>query len=166
MESIQTLISQAADGTDIEVREYSGRAMYGKQCIAIVGEMSQMLCLIASVIQNAHTEAFDAALHADSDEEKDDACELTGDVADVISNILDYRTDSMGLSTVLYWPGVEWVEPEMTFDLWKEGIAEMMDCSVASLVKKCEGKFNLRSAYDQKQSIEDAVEDIDCSCND
>lgn len=112
MESIQNLIRAAANDTDIEVRSYSGRAMYGKQCIAIVGEMSQMLCLIASVIQNAHTEAFEAALHADSEDEKDEACELTGNVTDIIDSILEYRTDSMGLSTVLYWPHIEWVDDE------------------------------------------------------
>ena len=112
MESLQALIIEAADCTDIEVRSYSGRGVYNRQCLAVVGNISELRVLIATVISEAHTSVFEAAIETESDIDKDQADAESNALIDLIDQIMDYETDSMGLSTVLYWPSVEWVEPE------------------------------------------------------
>lgn len=157
MESLQHLITEAADGTDIEVRSYSGRAMYGRECVAIVGDISELHALIANVLKEAHTTVYEAAIDANDDDEKDQADKESDAMFELIDQIMDYRTDSMGLSTVLYWPRLAWVEPEMTFEEWKAGIAEMMDISVAELIKRSEDIQDLKDAFDDGYTIEEAV---------
>lgn len=157
MESLQTLITEAADGTDIEVRSYSGRGMHGRECLAIVGGISELRTLIATVLSEAHTTVYEAAIDANHDDEKARVDKESDAMHDLISDIMDYETDSMGLSTVLYWPCTEWVEPKMSFNEWKAGIAEMMDISVAELIKRSEDIQDLNDAFDDGYTIEEAV---------
>lgn len=78
---------------ETEARSYSGRAMYGKECFAIVTDDS------------AWQIAVRAARYLG--EEQDDMEDTSA-----LEYILDHepRTDSMGLGTVYYWPGLEVVQ--------------------------------------------------------
>lgn len=70
-----------------EVRSYSGRGMYGAQCLAIT---------VDSMTNDAEflmTLALDVA---DSD----------GDLARTLAD--GVRSDSLGRGTVYYWPGIEY----------------------------------------------------------
>lgn len=66
------------------IREYSGRAMYGKKCLGVVVRQGQMLDLIAHMIRNS--EDFDIEL---------------SELADAVSDI---RYDNMGLDEIVYFP--------------------------------------------------------------
>ena len=76
---------------DHEVRSYSGRFMFGKNCLGIVANSPLFLADIINQI----AEKFDL----DDDLDKSDRAEL-------FSELLDYKTDSMGLSTIYYWPSI------------------------------------------------------------
>lgn len=74
------------DWEGVEGRSYSGRAMYGKRCPAIVtGNFSDLIEVI-----------FEAV-----DWLKDDYEE--GDIRALLSNV---KQDSLGYDTVYYWPSI------------------------------------------------------------
>jgi len=93
MQAIAQLIRDIAeDGSeDTGFRnDYSGRGMYGRECVAITGSHEDCQALIAEVIKEAHA-------RADSDE-------LVFN--DVVDAVLDYKTDQMGFDIVMYWPHI------------------------------------------------------------
>lgn len=69
-----------------EAEPYSGRCMYGQKCPAVITDTP--LRVIAEVA---------AAAGEDSD-------------FSVVEQIACARLDSMGRSSVVYWPGVRWEE--------------------------------------------------------
>lgn len=69
---------------EMEVRSYSGRGMYGKECVAVV--------------IGGYTSAWTLALAI---------ADVNGGNADLFG-LEAPRQDSMGLGTVLYWPQLEW----------------------------------------------------------
>lgn len=78
-----------------EVRDdYSGRGMYGSECLAIVTDESSWS------LQNALRELVNDLKNVDAD------------VADELRVILDYEpeSDSMGRRAVYYWPSIKVVE--------------------------------------------------------
>ena len=77
-----------------KVRSYSGRAMYGKTCIGITGEDINLLTLGFAL----------AEYYRDHDD-------------DVPYNFYNYRTDSMGLGQVIYWPQMKYVDVPTKEDL-------------------------------------------------
>lgn len=82
MEELAQVIKGAADefGPDVQFRNgYSGRGMYGSQCVALVGSFNQVMGALALV------------------EEADDRITLAEDA----------RMDNMGYDIVMYWPRVE-----------------------------------------------------------
>ena len=62
--------------------DYSGRAMYGAKCVGIVGDMGDAMRFVLAVAQVVDREMAEF---------------LTRDV----------RSDSMGLSNIYYWPGLQ-----------------------------------------------------------
>ncbi len=89
-----------------EVRSYSGRYMYGKTCVAVTcdadsgSESDVVLALVEAAI--AQVADFGSL--------------TTGDVEDVIDRVRQAmrkaHTDSLGLGTVVYWPGIEFPKEE------------------------------------------------------
>ena len=74
-----SILVDAADRCDLEFRtDYSGRGMYGEQCIGVVGYLSDLLAFVLLVAEQ------------DKDLAQDELTQLTW--------------DSMGLSTIYYWP--------------------------------------------------------------
>jgi hypothetical protein len=83
MEAVESAIDLVSQ--DIEVREdYSGRAMYGETCIAIVCDLPTFAVF----------------------------CACLGSAADDWDWVSNARSDGMGLSTVYYWPEVKFEEVE------------------------------------------------------
>lgn len=80
---------------------YSGRSMYGKTCLGIISD--NPVCDIAQL-------ALAALDEADSfcDEERAEAF-----MRIVSSALTNARTDSMGRSTIVYFPGVDVPSDEM-----------------------------------------------------
>jgi hypothetical protein len=74
-------------------RSYSGRCMYGRNCLGIDGDM-------ASIVANLVSTAMELALEK----------KLSFDEREEISSVLGaMRTDSMGRGTIVYFPQVEFV---------------------------------------------------------
>lgn len=76
------IIMSTAERFDGDVRSYSGRGMYGKTCLGIVADSAQFVMSFILDVQ------------------QDDP-----DLAAILSS-QPMRTDDMGLSIILYWPGI------------------------------------------------------------
>lgn len=75
------------DNSGFSARDYSGRGMYGKECIAVCGNVAEVIARMM----------YEASLEMDQ-------CELD----EFAEEIGKCHTDSMGRSTILYWPQFEW----------------------------------------------------------
>lgn len=88
-------IKSACDSLGYDApRSYSGRGMYGKQCLGITVDR----------YTSAPEVAFRLAVELQAAGEQD-----------AIEDLLDagtWCTDSMGLGTIVYVPGLAWEEPE------------------------------------------------------
>ncbi len=86
-EKVKDLLEDAGH----ETRRYSGRAMYGRQCLAVVTD----------------AEAADVVVDAM------ERCAMGGDAESVVELarfLHGSRTDSMGRGTVIYWPNIDWAD--------------------------------------------------------
>lgn len=99
--NIQERIKQACDEIgDVEYQRYSGRGMYGDQCVGIVGSWRNCMNVIGFVIKAHNDELFGA--------EDDVSFEEFNTNVDML---MDFRSDQMGRSdVVVYWPDIEYVK--------------------------------------------------------
>jgi len=73
------ILLDAADRCGLELRTgYSGRCMYGKTCIGVVGYLSDLIAFILEIQDS------------DSDLARDELAQVS--------------SDSMGMSEIYYWP--------------------------------------------------------------
>jgi hypothetical protein len=96
-QAIAKLIREIAEDGNEDTgfrNNYSGRGMYGRECVGITGSQSDCQAIIAEVIKQAHARADDDELVFD----------------DVVDAVLDYRQDSMGFDVIIYWPHISPVE--------------------------------------------------------
>jgi len=85
---------------------YSGRGMYGRECVGITGNWKHCQQVLALVVKAD----FEAALV----QEDDDFCGM-------VDQLLNFKVDSMGHDIVLYWEDVEPVQEDDTEDTtWNE----------------------------------------------
>ena len=111
--NITKLLTETSEniGEDtVHVRSYSGRGMYGHQCLAITGPMKDCMCLIVHTLKESADEMYGAAIDSDDDYQVSDA--LRSQHLKLIDTLLDYKQDSMGYDVVLYWPDIEYTEPQ------------------------------------------------------
>lgn len=101
---LQELLS---DSGCVSVREYSGRGMYGKKCLGITGSTRECMRAISDAVTSLMQESFDAAIDATEDSEVDSAHEINDENMDIVSQLLNYDKDSMGLDVIIYWPRIE-----------------------------------------------------------
>lgn len=87
------LIVEAFENCGETVQSYSGRGMYGKRCLGVTCD--NPMATLLSMIDSFTSQAGDM-----------------GEVQDLIQELGRPQTDSMGLSSILYFPDVEWQEPE------------------------------------------------------
>ena len=93
MKSIQSIIKEKAIELGVEYcPDYSGRGMYGRECVSISGAQSECMRVIKACIVELHNEAQDEA-NDDTDYDFETALEL----------LFDHCTDSMGTGVVFYW---------------------------------------------------------------
>lgn len=83
-------LAEEVDGVRVMPQPYSGRAMYGRTCVAFALDGISPLALFGLILEGA--DRFEA----------DDREEV---IANLIQLAQDARTDSFGLGTVLYFPG-------------------------------------------------------------
>ena len=92
--------------TDYTPRKYSGRAMYGKQCLGVeIDRYESPYEFFAALIENAAEEAV---------ERLDDEGEVAVyDTFEEVSRMMRRtRSDSLGLGMILYWPHIPWEEDD------------------------------------------------------
>jgi len=71
---------------------YSGRGMFGRQCIAFNTDMSSIVAL-ATIVQVAC-----------------DVYDDVGDIREAAEAIENAQSDGMGMNSVIYFPAYEWIE--------------------------------------------------------
>jgi len=83
-------VAANADIDPEDVRtDYSGRGMFGRTCVGIVGDTNTLVDFVKAVVEDAVAEDF-----------TDDV--LTG----LYEEISTVQTDSMGTRSVFYWPRI------------------------------------------------------------
>ena len=88
-------LAKALQDCDLKPRSYSGRFMYGKQCLGVVTDDSPLQLvgqILVSLCQGASP------------------VRAKQDVMDLAELLGDARMDSMGLGTIIYFPSVTWCE--------------------------------------------------------
>jgi hypothetical protein len=85
---LQLCLEEIENG-DFKVRSYSGRGMYGKSCLAIVGDCINPVEIGYLIYEWCESNA--EVLH--------------GEVPS-LNHISNMHSDSMGLGTVYYWPRI------------------------------------------------------------
>jgi hypothetical protein len=91
--ALQEILEELSHSYSFKVREYSGRGMYGRKCLAVTTNIDSVHSLQLG-FYIAHVAAEQGLL-------------------DETENILsdnDTKEDSMGLGTVIYWPRVPYVK--------------------------------------------------------
>jgi len=110
MPSLQSMIRSMCDSCpemEVDYRaRYSGRGMYGQECVGILGQEEDCMQLIAEVIKELH-------VNLASDEE--------GLFDEAVSALMRFDKDNMGMSgVILYWIMMEPeedAEPDFVEDL-------------------------------------------------
>lgn len=77
---------------------YSGRGMYGKECVGFVVKQDELLTLGAAIT---------LALVRDADGNYSDV-----ELGTLASLMMKTRTDNMGYDTIVYFPGLEFADDE------------------------------------------------------
>lgn len=94
------LLLENTDHAD-RLRSYSGRSMYGRECLGVTTH--SMGDLIADVMVAA----------ADWTQDEPDGDRAAGDAAEAFRQM---RTDSMGHDTIVYFPGVPFTDDDSSDD--------------------------------------------------
>lgn len=106
----------AIESAGYEARSYSGRGMFGKECVGVeIPQDESAFALAAKLVLTVFDE--------DGDEE---AYNLTSDLAD-----LRVSEDAMGLDAIVYFPRVAWPEE---LDCEDEHDCEGPECCTPALI--------------------------------
>lgn len=90
-----TLLQQVIEAQDdyaLEFRSYSGRGMYGRECLGTVHENAVQCAL--QIAQAAFALASEVQLHIEYEH--------------LLETLSRARIDSMGMSIIVYWPDIAW----------------------------------------------------------
>lgn len=133
METIVKQLRTACDNAgDVQFREsYSGRGMYGRACVGIVGTMDDCMAVIAEINATLTQELFDTAIDA-GDGEENAAHDLNDAVQAMQRQLFRFSWDSMGWTTIVYWPAID---PEPVGLPTDEEIGAMPLRKLAALLK-------------------------------
>lgn len=109
--TLQEMIREACEGqqggdSGAAVRfrkDYSGRGMYGRGCIGVVGDHRGLVELQTQIILEM-TATIAARARAGDDAGLADA---EAEFEENLVALLNYSTDSMGREWVFYWPSLE-----------------------------------------------------------
>ena len=110
--TLQQVIEQVIEGKlyydDFSIQSYSGRGMYGKQCLSVHCDPSPGKLKIA-IIEQVHSILNQDVQESETNEEIEAHIEAC---TELLKQMMDAREDSMGLGTVIYWPDIPFVADE------------------------------------------------------
>jgi hypothetical protein len=95
--ALQEILEGLQDYLSFEIREYSGRGMYGRTCLGVVTNPNSV-------------HSFELAYQLGR------AAREVGTFQDIEEAICPTQEDSMGLGSVIYWPRVPYVKDEREQD--------------------------------------------------
>lgn len=81
-----------------EIRNYSGRGMNGAECLGITTDdnpLDVVLEIISSAVDNELSRSV---------------------IKELCGQLQGAKTDSMGRGTIIYWPRIEWEDPDIEFE--------------------------------------------------
>lgn len=100
---LQTILAEACQdlGDLVSYRtDYSGRGMYGRSCVGIAGQGSDLREVIAYSIKQ-----MTATIAATAKSGDDDAlADVENDFDNCLDTLLDYCSDDLGQGKIFYWP--------------------------------------------------------------
>jgi hypothetical protein len=99
------------EANELNTRFYSGRAMFGAECLAVTGDKLEL----ADAFESMAIQLLDAVLERHSDETDRNTTDIN-DLRDMMSNLFNYEQDSMGMGSVYYWPAIDFEKPESNDD--------------------------------------------------
>lgn len=82
--------------------DYSGRFMYGRKCVSVEGSEAEIQELFKAVLLEYHQSWVEAENQRMGDHEFNLPDILYEELLDLL--LVNYKTDSMGLDIVVYWP--------------------------------------------------------------
>jgi hypothetical protein len=102
-------IIDLCDRAGIDWRQYSGRGMYGSRCLGITTDnaIATILDMVDSAIAQGAPEYELSETASEEEEEINNLCQDRDHVRELIETLQDAKTDSLGLSQILYWPRLE-----------------------------------------------------------
>jgi ribosome-binding factor A len=116
--ALQKLIESS--DTELKIRSYSGRGMFGKQCLGIDVERGQSIGdVFAAILEGVAND--DSVLNGQGLEE----------AAEAFRNM---SSDNMGLGTIYYFPNVRYIEDEEQDDL--EEVSGLRNIQIMSLSRE------------------------------
>ncbi len=81
---------------DYEVRAYSGRAMMGKECLAVHVSNAAEAFILGKIVGQAIREEQESGTEGDIE------------FSEFLEQIGAPRIDSLGFDAVIYWPNLQW----------------------------------------------------------
>lgn len=107
-ECIRDTVEQS-DGIEF-YNNYSGRGMYGRKCVGVVGERDQIMEMLSELINELIDEAVYAARVSEASSSKEEEIEaadhLCAEVQAAVRTLLNSGQDSMGIDVIVYWPSI------------------------------------------------------------
>jgi hypothetical protein len=118
VEQIQDILKRACEATtdsddDVSYRNsYSGRGMYGRECVGIVGSYSACQAVIGEAIKDMVQQLFEASVDAD-DSDTNVAYDMNDTVQENIDKLMQQSSDSMGLDVIVYFTRIKPLSPDV-----------------------------------------------------
>lgn len=119
------ILQQLCEDSDLDVQRYSGRGMFGRDCLGIVTDLSigVFFAHILSAVVDMGVGTRDEVADEDDDVDTSDADALT-ELAEAFEGM---RQDNMGRGMVYYFPQIQYVESEEEYDDLSEDEEEEED---------------------------------------
>lgn len=95
-QTIAQIVENVAPDFDVELRsDYSGRCMYGQECLGLVGSFENIMTVLQAVTSELH----------DYSVEGDEEYQMAW--SDWMDFAFQFKMDSMGLDVIVYWPNMQ-----------------------------------------------------------
>lgn len=110
--NVAQMLKEAAESSrEVSFRSnYSGRCMRGESCVGLDGDFRDLHQVVSEVIKQFIDNLYDAtieAVEADNEVELEKTDTLKEEIQEAVDTLLNYKTDSMGLGSIMYWPDID-----------------------------------------------------------
>jgi len=95
--------------------DYSGRGMYGRQCVGISGNITSCQLVIAQVIKDLGwriSRVSKESIDPDYSATPEDLQETMEKYEETVQHLIQFSWDNMGLNVIIYWPHLEPMDEE------------------------------------------------------